>query len=128
MRKNYQIFTEIISIKKNWPSQNIDFLNFKKVSLGQSLANLNSRRIYWILKLLLVILKSEVWKKKVFSFFIILILEVILKFWSRWVHAFIWTKEETLIKNKTESKKGKSYTPVWRNELFASSYARFKNY
>ena len=69
MRKNYQIFTEIISIKKNWPSQNIDFLNFKKVSLGQSLANLNSRRIYGILKLLLVILKSEVWKKKVCSFF-----------------------------------------------------------
>lgn len=46
MRKNYQIFTEIVSIKKNRPSQKFDFLNFKKVSLGQSLANLSSRRIY----------------------------------------------------------------------------------
>ena len=45
------IYLKVI-IKKNWRSQNVDFLGLKNLSLGQFLESSNSRRFHWILKLL----------------------------------------------------------------------------
>ena len=41
-----------VTTKKNWCSQNFDFLKLKNLSLGQLLGSSDSRRYHWILKLL----------------------------------------------------------------------------
>ena len=41
-----------VTTEKNWLSQNFDFLSLKNLSPGQSSGSSNSRRYYWILKLL----------------------------------------------------------------------------
>ena len=41
-----------VTIEKNRPSQNLDFLSSNNLSLGQFLESPNSHRFLWILKLL----------------------------------------------------------------------------
>ena len=50
------------TIEKKWGIQTFDFLNLKSSSLGQFLGNSNSQR-YLIFKLLVAILKSDVWEQ-----------------------------------------------------------------
>ena len=50
-----------VTIEKTWRSQNFDFRCLKMLSPGQCLGSSNSRRYHWSFKLLVAILKSEVW-------------------------------------------------------------------
>ena len=70
-----------VTIKKNWRSQNLDFLSLGNLSRGQFLGSSNSGRFHWTLKLLAAFLKLEV---------------------SQSVYAFCWTKIN-FNKNETES-------------------------
>ena len=70
-----------VTIKKNWRSQNFDFLSLENLSQGQFLGSSNSGRFHWTLKLLVAFLKLEV---------------------SQSVYACCWTKIN-FNQNETES-------------------------
>ena len=52
-----------VTIKKNWRSQDFDCQSLKNLFQGQFLERSNSRRYHWILKLVFVTQKSEVWEQ-----------------------------------------------------------------
>ena len=52
-----------VTIKKNWHSQNFDFLSLKNLSPDQYLGSSNPRKYHWVLKFLVVTEKLEVWEQ-----------------------------------------------------------------
>ena len=89
----------LIHFKRNWHSQNFDWISLKNLSPCQFLRSSNSRRYYWNLKLLVATDKSEVWEQNcewLFYFF------VNLK--GAMIRIFCLTEISTFDKNEMESK------------------------
>ena len=98
-----------------------DFLSLTNLSPGQLLRSSDSRRFNWIFKLIVAILKSEVWEQNCMWLFY--------QFTFERNYDVLKTKNPCILLNKKQNgiENRKSYTQFYRDELCLSSYKNRKS-
>ena len=117
-----------VTIVKKWPTQNFDFKCLKSSSPGKFLESSNSRRYWWIFKLLVATQKSRALKQKncVCGFSIIFILKGIITFLKSKSPCYLLNKNIKFNKNETESKM-KNPTHSFREMRWTMCCSLYKN-